>query len=177
MNDTMVIRNGFDLGITEVFELISSVYNSTDVFASDFEEEYPSAEVMAGRLDDIRRRPGSLFLVTTGNNGPDGYILVVPRTSRKLRHTADINMGVMKAARGRGTGKFLLCEAISRTLECGVLDILYLMVRADNQPAIELYCSQGFKELARLERDIKAGPEYHDGILMSLFIGNHVLKQ
>ena len=52
----------------------------------------------------------------------------------------------------------------------GIIEILYLTVRADNIAAIRLYERCGFEKLARLERDTQIGDKYYDAVLMRRFI-------
>ena len=48
----------------------------------------------------------------------------------------------------------------------GLLEIAYLMVRADNTAAVKLYEATGFTRLAVLERDTRSDGRYYDGLLM-----------
>lgn len=169
-----MIENGFTLAAKTVFDLIKSVYVSTDAFAADFEQEYPSLAALRARLDEIRTRPGCVFLVAREEDELLGYLFIVPRLARKLRHTADLNMGVRDVARGRGVGGKLLSVALAQIRSERIIDIVYLMVRADNHPAIRLYKAQGFEELATLTRDTKIGAHYYDGILMRMWISRAV---
>lgn len=162
----MIIENGFSLATDDLFELIRSVYESTDAFAADFAEEYPSPSVLRIRLDEIWRRPGSLCLVARDGIILSGFLFVAPRSASKLRHTADLNMGVRAEARGKGVGGRLLSTALSRLRSEGIIELLYLMVRADNTSAVRFYRKHGFEELATLAEDTKIGGQYYDGILM-----------
>lgn len=168
----MVIENGFGLAAQASFDLVKSVYDSTDAFAADFEQAYPSLAALSGRLDEIRTRPGGLYLVARDETQLLGYLFVVPRRASKLRHTADLQMGVRPFARGKGVGRTLLGAARARLRDEGLIEIVYLMVRADNHAALRLYATHGFEELARLPRDTKIGARYHDGILMSLWVSD-----
>jgi hypothetical protein len=49
------------------------------------------------------------------------------------------------------------------------IEIVYLMVRADNFAAVKLYQQNGFETIATLEKDTKIGSQYFDGILMRKF--------
>lgn len=169
-----MIKNGFALARETAFHLIRSVYRSTDSFVSDFEQEYPSLGALGGRLADLRARPGSLFLVASEGKQLLGYLFIVPRTAAKLRHTADLNMGVREEARGRGVGGELLRAALSRLQSERIIEIVYLMVRADNIPAMRLYKRHGFEEIATLARDTRIGAHYYDGVLMRLCVLRNV---
>lgn len=163
-----MVENGFLLSSETVFDLIQSVYRSADTFAADFAQEYPSLEAFSERIGDLRKRPGSLFLVVREGGELLGYLFVVPRTAAKLRHTADLNMGLRAEARGRGLGGALCTAALSRLRRDQIIEIVYLMVRADNVPALRLYKNHGFEELALLEQDTKIAERYYDGVLMRL---------
>lgn len=163
-----MVENGFLLSSEAVFNLIQSVYRSADTFAADFAQEYPSVEALRERIGDLRQRPGSLFLVVREGGELLGYLFIVPRMAAKLRHTADLNMGMRAEARGRGLGGALCKAALSRLRRDRIVEIVYLMVRADNAPALRLYKNHGFEVLALLEQDTKIAERYYDGVLMRL---------
>ena len=167
------IEDGFALAPEAVFELIQSVYRSTDLFATDFEEAYPSLGELRSRFKEIRTRPGCQFLVARNGTDLMGYLTIVPRLAHKLQHTADLNMGVRQEARGRGIGDVLLGAALARLQSERIIEIVYLMVRADNHRALQLYEKHGFEALATLARDIKIGTRYHDGVLMRKHLAHH----
>ena len=85
-------------------------------------------------------------------------------------YKAELTMGVSPEARGLGIGRALLDAALSKLRADGVIEILYLTVRADNIAAIRLYERCGFEKLALLERDTQIGDRYYDGVLMRRFI-------
>jgi ribosomal protein S18 acetylase RimI-like enzyme len=101
---------------------------------------------------------------------PVAYLIIRPRRQSRLRHTADINMGVARSARGQGLGSLVLQAGLERASASSELEILYLMVRSDNMPAIRLYKKMGFEELTVLSRDTKVGDAYFDGLLMRKFV-------
>jgi ribosomal protein S18 acetylase RimI-like enzyme len=169
-----MVENGFLLSSETVFDLIQSVYRSADTFAADFAQEYPSLAALSERLGDIRKRPGSLFLVVREGSELLGYLFIVPRMAAKLRHTADLNMGMRAEARGRGLGGALCKAAQSQLRRDRIIEIVYLMVRADNDPAIQLYKNYGFEELALLKQDTKVAERYYDGVLMRLRVKREV---
>lgn len=167
-----MIQDGFKLPLSDIFPLIESVYSSSDAFCADFEEIYPSEKQIHRHIEDLKSRKGSLFLVAKDQEQLLGYLFLEPRKQSKLRHTADLNMGVSPIARGRGIGRGLLETAIQQASLEGVIEIIYLMVRTDNQHAVRLYDSIGFESLSLLSRDTKVGADYFDGLLMRKFIGN-----
>ena len=164
------IQNGFKLPVSDIYRLIRSVYESSDTFCASFEEIYPSEQELKSFLDALESKRGSLFLVAEDQGQLLGYLFVEPRSQSKLRHTADLNMGVSPNAQGKGIGYGLLEAALEQASKDGVVEILYLMVRADNEPAIRLYKKHGFEKLLVLDQDTKIGMNYFDGLLMRKFI-------
>lgn len=169
-----MVENGLLLSSETVYDLIQSVYRSADTFAADFVQEYPSLEALSERICDLQKRPGSLFLVVREGGELLGYLFIVPRMAAKLRHTADLNMGMRAEARRRGLGGALCTAALSQLRRDRIIEIVYLMVRADNAPAIRLYKNHGFEELALLEQDTKIAERYYDGVLMRLPVKREV---
>ena len=66
----------------------------------------------------------------------------------------------------------MLQAALDRVAAEPAIEIVYLMVRSDNEAAIRLYRHAGFEQLAVLDRDTKIGDSYRDGILMRKFVRN-----
>jgi len=164
----MIIDDGFALPSAHVFELLRSVYDSSDAFVADADQEYASKAALQHKLDDYAQRPGSLMLIARDGDVLLGYVFVTPRVARKLVHTADLNMGVRADAMGRGVGTHLLRTALERVACDAIVEVVYLMVRSDNATARKLYTTAGFREVATLTGDIKIGQRYFDGVLMSL---------
>jgi ribosomal protein S18 acetylase RimI-like enzyme len=167
-----MIENGFSLPSADAFTLIQSVYAESDSFAADFADEHPSPGALSERLASLKARPGSLFLIARDRRlHPAGFLFVTPRRQAKLRHTADLNMGIRGEARGKGVGAGLVSAALSQLEAQGIIEIVYLMVRADNAAGVRLYRSHGFEAVATLARDTKIGNRYYDGMLMRRWIG------
>jgi ribosomal protein S18 acetylase RimI-like enzyme len=97
-------------------------------------------------------------------------------------------MGLAPGAQGQGLGTQLLqltlerVRAENRALQLKAkaeassgghqgIEIVYLMVREDNRPAISLYRKVGFEQVAVLHKDTKISNNlYYDGIMMRLFM-------
>ncbi len=164
------VVNGLDLEPEILFSLLEGIWSSSDTFSTEFDELYPSPEILFQNIASLCALPGALFLVSRERLVCSGFVQVVPRRAAKLSHTAELTMGVSPAFRGRGTGTFLLEQTFSRLRREQIIEILYLMVRSDNSAALRLYERFGFTCIARLERDTKIGNTYRDGLLMRKFI-------
>ncbi len=156
--------------LQQLYTLIADVYATSDAMSESFADRYPDPEALAGELAAMHRRPGALFLVAESAGQPCGFLSVTPRMASRLRHTADLRMGVGSTLRRRGLGRQLLAGALDRLADGGVIEIVYLMVRADHDAALRLYAAAGFDRLATLQRDTRVGEQYFDGVLMRRFI-------
>ena len=96
-----------------------------------------------------------------------GTIGISRSQSQKTQHIGSIwGMYVSPAARGKGLARQLLNAAVA---EAGPsVRSLRLCVEANNDPAIKLYESAGFKRWALEAEALKVGDIFHDEILMRL---------
>jgi len=165
-----LIREFKEFDIAEIYALVSDIYTTSEAMSETLEEKFPTLDSFTHYVKLLAGRPGAIALVAEAGGKLYGYLTIMPRYQAKLSHTSELNMGIHHAARGQGFGKLLLDEALRRAGASGILEIIYLMVRNDNSPAIRLYENMGFDRLAVLEKDIKTLKGYHDGILMRKFI-------
>ena len=151
---------------SDLYGLLSDVYASSETMSETLEEKYPEPRDLTDDVKALMRLPGALALAVEIDQQPMAYAFLRPRKQARLRHTAELSMGVAKAARGKGLGDLVLNTVLDRCREIGVIEIIYLMVRADNASALRLYERNGFEPLATLVGDTKIGERYFDGVLM-----------
>jgi ribosomal protein S18 acetylase RimI-like enzyme len=156
--------------IDALFGLVRDVYTSTEQMSETLAERFPAPAALEAEIGAVTRRPGALFLVAEADFRPQGYLVLRPRPQARLAHTADLQMGVHSAARGQGIGHRLLAAALARSAASGIVEIVYLMVRADNRSALALYESAGFDRVATLDRDTRVDGRYFDGVLMRRWV-------
>ena len=82
-------------------------------------------------------------LVAEDDGSLVGFLAGVRGGPRRIRHRADLAMGVLRQARGRGAGSKLLEAFEAWAVEYGIWR-LELTVMAHNERAIRLYESFGF---------------------------------
>ncbi len=150
----------------DLYALFADVYASSETMSETLGEKYPDSVHLTDDLRALVRLPGALALAAEIDHKPMAYALLRPRKQARLRHTADLSMGVAQAARGKGLGDLVLNAVLDRSRQAGIIEIVYLMVRADNVSAVRLYERSGFDSLASLAGDTKIGEQYFDGILM-----------
>lgn len=89
----------------------------------------------------------------------------------KLKHKALLfRMFVHSTAAGKGVGKALLNEAISRAKSIQDLRQLYLTVLDVNERAIHLYTSAGFETFAHEPQSVKIKNKFIDELQMVCFV-------
>jgi ribosomal protein S18 acetylase RimI-like enzyme len=154
----------------ELYGLFKDVYSSSGEMSETLEEKYPDLASFENDLAVLQSIPGAIALVAEIAHKPVAYVTIRPRRQSRLRHTADLNMGVAHIARGQGTGEFVLRAGLEQAFSSSELEIVYLMVRSDNAPAIRLYKKAGFETMTVLHRDTKIADSYFDGILMRKFV-------
>ncbi len=151
------------------YELIREVYKTSAFMSEDFDEKFPSFSIFQIFCRQVDQTPGGFLLVAIHDENPAGYLSLEPKRAFRLKHTAWLNMGVLEKHRGKGIGKMLVDASFEKIKTEKTIEILYLMVRADNFPAVNLYQQKGFETVATLEKDTKIGSQYFDGILMRKF--------
>lgn len=169
MTKTIRIDDYKSIDESALFKLIREVYQTSGYMSEDFEEKFPSLSSFQDFLKQIEKTPGAFLHLALYNGQPAGYLVIEPKQASLLKHTAWLNMGVLEKHRGKGIGKLLVDAVFEKTRSENIIEIVYLMVRADNIPAVKLYEQKGFEIVAVLEKDTKIGDEYFDGILMRKF--------
>lgn len=167
---TIEICEFFAYSSTDLYRLYQRVYSSSEGMSETFAEKFADLDAFALDIAS-RQQSGGIALVAAIDGKPLAYATITPRRQSRLRHTAELNMGVASSARGQGCGERLLRAALERAQRSPAIEIVYLTVRADNAAALGLYRKLGFEQLTRLERDTKMADRYFDGILMRRFVG------
>jgi RimJ/RimL family protein N-acetyltransferase len=166
---TFVVKDFNAFRVDALYRLFEQVYGSADGMVESLAEKFPDMLAFAAKLAALRE-DGGVAVACGTPEAPLAYALIAPRKAAKLRHTAELSMGVAPGARGQGLGRQVLQAALVRALASPKIEIVYLMVREDNAPALALYEREGFERLAVLARDTRVGNAYFDGVLMRRFV-------
>jgi ribosomal protein S18 acetylase RimI-like enzyme len=114
---------------------------------------------------------GAVYYVAVAERRVVGWADIIPSRIPVYSHGGTLGMGVLPAFRGRGLGKLLMKACIAGGWESGLARI-QLEVRADNQPAIRLYESQGFRREGIKLRAMRFDGRDFDAVQMALLRGN-----
>lgn len=133
-----------------------------EAFAVAFEEEQQfSLETVAHRLQQSTAE--RYVLGAFDGEELNGLLHFRRWEGLKIQHRASIGgMYVPPEYRGRGIGKALLLDAITRAQTLSGLEDLILAVTVGNERARALYVAVGFTSVAVEPRYLKVGEQYFD---------------
>ena len=100
---------------------------------------FPHAPWSKGALEGLFQIPGAMGLMSTGPEGPRGFVL----TRRAADEAEIITLAVHLKTRRKGIAAALMHNAIGRLRDNGVTQ-LFLEVAADNEAALRLYETLNF---------------------------------
>tara|TARA_R110001599_G_scaffold151336_3_gene336007 strand:+ start:105 stop:1082 length:978 start_codon:yes stop_codon:yes gene_type:complete len=111
-----------------------------------FTLEQADREILSNPRDLIVDKGGAVMFVSTGGLGIVGTCALMPMGNGRFELT---KMGVLKSARGRKSGEFLLAAALERARRME-MESLYLLTNRKCAAAIHLYEKLGFVHDASL---------------------------
>lgn len=138
---------------------------STDVASIDqWEQELFGTDAWSRAvITDELSHPDSYYLVATEGDRLVGYAGL--RAAYVEGGQGDIQtIAVVPGHRRQGLGRRLLRQLLDEATRRGVGEV-FLEVRADNPGALELYLSEGFREITRRRRYYQ--PDDVDAVVMS----------
>jgi ribosomal protein S18 acetylase RimI-like enzyme len=104
-------------------------------------------------MREIRRKPGFLAVSTWLISSPQGYVGTVQGVMDRGPIGAIQNLGVIPEYRGKGLGQALVRQALEGFYQAG-LRRAYLEVTAENNAAVQLYRSVGFRRSKTLYKAV-----------------------
>ena len=110
-------------------------------------------------------------VVAVENNEIIGWCGIVPDTRKGFSHVGILGLGVIKSFRRKGIGKELLnsCLNLAKSTD---IEKIELEVFSDNNIAIKLYESVGFRQEGLKIKARKINGHYQHISIMALFINN-----
>lgn len=153
---TAVLRNGVAADGQAVWETFNLTHGETDYLLSYPDENSFDAQQESRFLEQKAASANEIQLVALVDGivaGTAGIEAV--GTKDKVRHRAELGIGVRKAYWGLGIGRALTEACIQCAREAGYVQ-LELTVVAENTRAISLYQKQGFVEYGRNPRGFRS---------------------
>ena len=138
---------------------------------ASFEEEAPPLEEMQRRFEDISRQ-GLPYLVAESAGEVLGYgYCTLYRTRSAYRHTLEDSIYVKHGKQGKGIGKALLVELISRCAALNYRQIIAVIGDSANASSIAVHASLGFVRAGNLRSSGYKFGRWVDTVFMQLPLG------
>ncbi|SNZ12790.1 L-amino acid N-acyltransferase YncA [Natronoarchaeum philippinense] len=136
---------------------------SDHVVAEAVARELEREDALVGHSAIESRR----FFVATVNEEIVGWVHVRASELAKLRHTAELTVGVLPEYRGHGVGSRLLDRGVSWAADAGH-EKVYQSVPATNETAIDFLDARGWETEAIREDHYRIDGEYVDEVMLAV---------
>jgi len=147
-----VIRNGDELDGNDVFDVFNRTHGETDYLLTYPDENSFDSEQEAQFLKEKAISPNEIELVAIVDGKIAGTAGIESVGEKyKVKHRAEVGIGILKEYWGLGLGKALTKACIQCAIDAGY-EQLELNVVAENERALSLYRSLGFIEYGRNPR-------------------------
>jgi len=161
----MVVRKGSAKDALPVSEVINSVvdegrYTSLKKHSADEER---------GFIESLGDREAIFVAFVDGRIVGIQSLTKFAEWSDSMGHVGNILTLVLKEFRGKGIGKRLSEKTLEFARENGYQKISTYII-ADNEMAIKFYESLGFEVVAKWKDQVKIGSEFHDDLIVELFL-------
>ena len=151
-----VIRNGNETDGKAVFDVFNQTHAETDYLLSYPEENSFDSEQEAQFLKEKTKSLNETELVAVIDGKIAGTAGIEAVGNKyKVKHRAELGIGILKEYWGLGIGKALMMACIQCAREAGY-EQLELSVVAENERALSLYRELGFVEFGRNPRGFKS---------------------
>lgn len=138
---------------------------------ASFEEEAPPLEEMQRRYEDVIRQ-GLPYLVAEEKGEVLGYgYCTLYRTRSAYRYTLEDSIYVKHGRQGKGIGKALLAELISRCTALNCRQIIAVIGDSANASSIAVHASLGFVRAGSLRSSGYKFGRWVDTVYMQLPLG------
>ena len=138
---------------------------------ASFEEEAPPLAEMQRRYEDVIRQ-GLPYLVAEEAGEVLGYgYCTLYRTRSAYRHTLEDSIYVKLGKQGKGVGRAVLAELISRCTELNYRQIIAVIGDSANASSIAVHASLGFVRAGNLRSTGYKFGRWVDSVLMQLPLG------
>lgn len=135
--------------------------------AGEFEK---SEEDEARFLEDNQEASNCHFLLALIGDEIVGELGYTGGHRLRTRHTGEMGVTVLKEFWGQGIGSLLIDTLLAWAQGTRIVTKVDLLVRADNERAIQLYERKGFEREGRIRRSICIDGTYHDALAMGLLV-------
>lgn len=151
---------------------LASLRNDKCAFLASFEEKVKASDdEWKKRLEESETEEEGFILFARYQGKLVGLLGAYFPKHEKQNHIAELyGFYVDPSLRGKGIGKRLMEEVLAKLEKRKDIVKVKIGVNEIQEKAIEIYKKFGFKEVGRLEKELKIGDEFYDEILLEKFI-------
>ncbi len=154
---------------------LEALINDPEAFGADLAEA--TARLPEHWINRLKPNENSFLLGAWAGQRLVGMVGFRREDGLKDRHKGTLySMYVTPTYRRGGTGRLLVNGVLAQARQMEGLIQVNLMVVAENEPAVRLYESLGFKTYGREPRALKSGDRFWDELLMVHFLDGYTLK-
>jgi len=165
----VIIRHAQVTDAQVLIELRCKLYAQTQYMLWEDGEYLPNLEHEEGFINAFTQSDNSTVLVAIKNGLLVGFMGVAGGRTRRIRHCADVFLGVDESMWGQGVG-WLLMQFLNNWAQTTPLRRLALSTAVDNERGLVLYEKAGFVIEGIKKGDIMLGDKPVDSYFMAKLI-------
>ena len=166
---SMVIRTGEERDAVRLIEVAQSLLSNGVGQVLEPVEFNMSEEQERAWVRGIAESATEILLIAECDGLITGILDFHTAKRRRRAHTGYFGMSVREGWRGLGVGRALMETLKGWAISTGKIEKINLRVLANNEPAIQLFQSLGFRVTGRRSREVKlAEGQYVDELSMEL---------
>ena len=170
---TVIVRQSRQGDAERVHAYICALGRSTDMILT-YEDDLPPIERIQSHIDMIAKKKFySLVAIDPETNEVVGNASFRFAVRKKLRHGAELGMGVLPSHRRTGLGTVLLERAVADMHQFEGIERLELTTLVRNTHAMKMYERAGFVQEGVKRRSLRQPDgSYDDEVVMAMWIGD-----
>jgi RimJ/RimL family protein N-acetyltransferase len=161
-----LIRDALPQDAVASIALRKAIFGETDFLLYAPDEYVSTPEELSAQLESITASGHSRSLLAEIDRTPVGLLGAIGSSVPRLRHAAQLYVGVLRSYWSRGVGSALLAEVLAWAPSAGI-SRLELFVMKDNARAIALYERFGFRAEGARRRAYIINGQPVDDLLMA----------
>lgn len=157
-----LIREAKPTDAKELIDYLEIVGGESDFLTFGKGEFELSESDEAEFLAKCQAAESHIYLIAVVENSIVATLNFATGRRTRVKHSGEFGMSVSKAHWGQGIGAALLDVLIEWAKETKTVRKINLRVRTDNERAVRLYKSKGFKHEGTLTNEMFTHGQYHD---------------
>ena len=170
LQSNVVIRRAAVSDAEQLVVLRRALFVETSLMLWEPAEFVATSVEEAGYIHRLSERENCLLLIALAEGNAAGFLAAMGGERNRLRHSAVLALGVLRAFWSQGLASRMLREVISWAPGAGIKR-LELMVHTTNARAVALYQKHGFEVEGTRRSSLRVDGVYTDEYLMSFITG------